>query len=158
MGTRTRIRKRRLKKRSEAGLPDFSWHNIPKREQIYQITTKYLDQMIIKCTKRPYNRPNGINYTNIYHWKTLQYLPKFNFLFIWVWQPCSEAQKPSDRHFFPGFFRHIFLRRWKMEKILFFAFNHSDNPIEGSDHEMKICTPLKTGLSNFRSLVHSSMM
>jgi hypothetical protein len=24
-----------------AGLPDFSWYNIPKRVKIYQITTKY---------------------------------------------------------------------------------------------------------------------
>jgi protoporphyrinogen oxidase len=24
-----------------AGLPDFSWYNIPKREKIYQITIRY---------------------------------------------------------------------------------------------------------------------
>jgi hypothetical protein len=27
--------------RSGAGLPDFSWYKIPKREKIYQITTNY---------------------------------------------------------------------------------------------------------------------
>jgi hypothetical protein len=32
------------------GLPDFSLHKIPKRENIYQITTKY--------TKCPLNIPN----------------------------------------------------------------------------------------------------
>jgi hypothetical protein len=26
---------------SRAGLPDFSWYKIPKREKIYQITTNY---------------------------------------------------------------------------------------------------------------------
>jgi hypothetical protein len=46
-----------------AGMPDFSWYNIPKREKIYQMTIKYtrgppdkphgrtIDQMTIKCTK-----------------------------------------------------------------------------------------------------------
>jgi hypothetical protein len=33
------------------GLPDFSWHNTPKRENIYQIVMKY--------TKCPQNAPNG---------------------------------------------------------------------------------------------------
>jgi hypothetical protein len=30
----------------KAGLPDFSWRNIPKREKIYQ-------KMITKCTQLP---------------------------------------------------------------------------------------------------------
>jgi hypothetical protein len=34
----------------EAGLPDFSWHNIPKWGETYQMTTKY--------PKRPQNIPN----------------------------------------------------------------------------------------------------
>jgi hypothetical protein len=29
------------KMRPRAGLPDFSWHNIPKRDKIYQMTIKY---------------------------------------------------------------------------------------------------------------------
>jgi hypothetical protein len=55
-----------------AGLPDFSWHNIPKWE---------------KYTKWPQNRPNGlkidqmaIKYANNFHCKTLQNLPKSGFL------------------------------------------------------------------------------
>jgi hypothetical protein len=62
-----------------AGLPDFSWYNIPKRGKIYQMTTKY--------TKWPKNVSNGrnidqmdIKYTNIFHYKTLQNLPKLGFL------------------------------------------------------------------------------
>jgi hypothetical protein len=34
-----------------AGLPDFSWLNIPKREKMYQITIKY--------TQWLQNKPNG---------------------------------------------------------------------------------------------------
>jgi hypothetical protein len=42
-----------------SGLPDFSWYCVPKREQIYQITTKCLYQIAVnipnssKYTKRP---------------------------------------------------------------------------------------------------------
>jgi hypothetical protein len=61
------------------GLPDFSWYNIPNRGKIYQITLKYL--------KWPQHIPNGrkidhttIKYTNIFHRKTLQNLPKLGFL------------------------------------------------------------------------------
>jgi hypothetical protein len=30
-----------LKMRSVAGLPDFPWHNLPKRGKIYHMTTKF---------------------------------------------------------------------------------------------------------------------
>jgi hypothetical protein len=64
----------------QSGLPDLSWHNKPKRgnnHKIYRITTKFvgipngrkIDQMAIK-------------YTNIFHRKTLQNLPKFGFLVL----------------------------------------------------------------------------
>jgi hypothetical protein len=64
-----------------AGLPDFSWHKIPKRgkyipnyHKIYQILSSIpnsckIDQM-------------SIQYTNIFHYKTLQRLPKFGLL-VW---------------------------------------------------------------------------
>jgi hypothetical protein len=52
---------------------------IPKRQNIYQITIKY--------TKWPQNKPYGrkidqmvIKYTNIFHYNTLQNLPKLEFL------------------------------------------------------------------------------
>jgi hypothetical protein len=61
-------------------LPDFSLNNIPKREKYTQMTTKY--------TKRPLNISNGrkidqmvIKYTNNFHCKTLQNLPKLGFGF-----------------------------------------------------------------------------
>jgi hypothetical protein len=76
-----------------AGLPDFSWHNIPKRGKIYQITTTLPnghkigmpdDRIIFQMTTK---------YTSIFHSKALQNLPKFEFL-VWkqtIWQPWLWA-------------------------------------------------------------------
>jgi hypothetical protein len=57
----------------QAGLPDFSRHNVPKRGRTYQNTT---------------NLPNGhkifqmgIKYISIFNSKALQNLPKLGFLF-----------------------------------------------------------------------------
>jgi hypothetical protein len=65
------------------GLPDLCWYKIPTREKIYQITTNYT-----KCrsntTKDRKMDQVSIKYTNIFHCKTLQNVPKFGFL---VWQP-----------------------------------------------------------------------
>jgi hypothetical protein len=62
-----------------AGLPDFSYYNIPKREKYTIVAQKY--------TKRPYNIPNGskidqmdIKFTNIFLYKTLRNLPKLGVL------------------------------------------------------------------------------
>jgi hypothetical protein len=61
------------------GLPDFYWYKIHKQGETYQNTMNY--------TKCPQNitkdRKMGlvsIKYTNIFHCKTLQNLPKFAFL------------------------------------------------------------------------------
>jgi hypothetical protein len=58
-----------------AGLPDFSWYNIPKREKMYQTATKY--------TKWPQNIQNdiimfvtAIKYSNICHSMALKNVPK----------------------------------------------------------------------------------
>jgi hypothetical protein len=75
-------------------LPDFSCNNIPKREkytkrpwnmytkwpQKYQMPVRYIDQM-------------AIEYTNIFHWKSPQNLPKLGYL-VWkyaIWQPWLES-------------------------------------------------------------------
>jgi hypothetical protein len=47
---------------SKAGLPDFSWHNIPKWGKIYQIATKLpkghkIYQMAVVYSKSPLNTP-----------------------------------------------------------------------------------------------------
>jgi hypothetical protein len=47
-----------------AGLPDFSWYNLPKRGKIYQTTTQYtkmsiIYQMAVKLTKCPKNTPTS---------------------------------------------------------------------------------------------------
>jgi hypothetical protein len=62
-----------------AGLPDLSCRNIPKRGKTYQMTTN--------CSIWPYNIPNGcqafviaIKYTNNFHSKDLQNIPKLVFL------------------------------------------------------------------------------
>jgi hypothetical protein len=63
-----------------AGLPDFSRYDIPKREKIFQLTIKY--------SQWPQNIPNGseieqvdIKGTNIIHCKTLEFYPNWIFLF-----------------------------------------------------------------------------
>jgi hypothetical protein len=62
-----------------SGLPDFSWYNVPKRGKIYQIIIKYSEwlQNIQNCRKID---QMAIKYTNIFHCKTLQSLPKLEFL------------------------------------------------------------------------------
>jgi hypothetical protein len=69
--------------RKRAGLPDFSWHNVPKPGRIYVITSKIKNsnkicQMYIVCIFQM-----DIEYTNLFHSKTLQNLPKMGF---WVWK------------------------------------------------------------------------
>jgi hypothetical protein len=87
----------RLLSRWRAGLPDFSWHNIPKGGKIYQIITTspnghniYIpnDRKIFQVT---------IKYTIIFHSKALKNLPKLGFL-VWkqtIWQPCWRGEKNS---------------------------------------------------------------
>jgi hypothetical protein len=79
---------------SGPGLPDLSWHNIPKRENIPNGHKMY--QMATNCTKWPQIVPNGhkiyqlslkytyqtaIKYSSIFHYKTLQNLPKMGIWF-----------------------------------------------------------------------------
>jgi hypothetical protein len=66
---------------AEAGLPDLSWHNVPKLGKINRITTKYtkcllnksnsrkIDQISINCTNISHckNYPNCIFGLKIYH-------------------------------------------------------------------------------------------
>jgi hypothetical protein len=47
--------------------------------KIYQIITKYTKKPL-NIARWPSNRPNGHKYTNIFHRKTLQNLPKLVFL------------------------------------------------------------------------------
>jgi hypothetical protein len=68
------------KRRRRAGLPDFSAHNIPKREKMYHIAAKLpkwpkMCQMKVKYYKFPPNIP-----TKLFHSKALQNLPKLGFL------------------------------------------------------------------------------
>jgi hypothetical protein len=66
----------RLKTTSRPGLPDFSRSKHTKTVKVYQMTTHY--------TKRPYIIPKdhplhqtALRYTNIFHSKSLQNIPKF---------------------------------------------------------------------------------
>jgi hypothetical protein len=68
-------------------LPDFTWYNIPKRENIYQNTGKKY-QMTTKYTKRPHNRPNG---HTIYPLHLLQVPPKFTHIGIFSLKICHLA-------------------------------------------------------------------
>jgi hypothetical protein len=85
--------KRHNLKDSRPGLPYFSWYKIRKRENTYQIILKY--------TKWPQNIPNcviidqiAIKSTSIFLCKTLQNLPKLEFL-VWkyaIWQHYSRQK------------------------------------------------------------------
>jgi hypothetical protein len=67
-------------------LPDFSWHNIPKRGKRYQIATKLPNgRNIFKIAKEN---------TNLFHSKALQNLSKLRFL-VWkrtIWQPWTRRR------------------------------------------------------------------
>jgi hypothetical protein len=76
--------------KSSAGLPDFYWYNIPKQENVYQTTKNIpigheVDQIAVKYSKMT------LKYTNIFHSKGLQTIPKFGFLVCnyTFWQPWS---------------------------------------------------------------------
>jgi hypothetical protein len=68
-----------VKMACRSGLPDFSWHNVPKWEKIYRNTTKYT-KWSKNIPKWSYNKPNIQKIYNTVHFKTLQYLPKLGFL------------------------------------------------------------------------------
>jgi hypothetical protein len=63
-----------------SGLPDFSCYNIPKREKIYQIPTKF--------TKWLLNRPNG---RKLYQHHPLQDTPKIYPSWIFCLKKCHLA-------------------------------------------------------------------
>jgi hypothetical protein len=70
--------------RCKSDLPDFPWYNIPKWGKYTKVTIKY--------TKWP-------KYTNIYHCKYLQNLPKLEFG-VWkyaIWQTWCKCVS-SDRY------------------------------------------------------------
>jgi hypothetical protein len=62
-----------------AELPDFWGHKIPKREKCTKMTTKYTNYPL-NITKDRKMDQVSIKYTNIFHCKTRQNLPKFGFL------------------------------------------------------------------------------
>jgi hypothetical protein len=63
------------------GLPDLSFFNIPKHWKIYQIATKYPNGHKICITNGCNLFQIAILYTNLFHLKVFQSLPKFGFLF-----------------------------------------------------------------------------
>jgi hypothetical protein len=77
------VRKRKRDKcpMVQTGLPDFSWSKHTKKGKVQQRGTNY--------TKRPYIKPIGhkiyqiaVKYANILHSKTLQHIPKLEFLVL----------------------------------------------------------------------------
>jgi hypothetical protein len=74
--------------KTKAGLPDISWYKTPKQEKIYQITNKIYQIYLSICQIDE----TAIKYTNIFHCKTLQNLPKLGF-----WQPWNEAGYSKKR-------------------------------------------------------------
>jgi hypothetical protein len=68
------------KKKKKAGMPDFSWYNIPKREKYTKLPQK-IPNVHLKYAKRLKIDPISIKYTNSFNCKTLQKLPKFGIFF-----------------------------------------------------------------------------
>jgi hypothetical protein len=68
-------------------------------EKIYHITIKFTKcpQNILNCGKID---QKAIKYTNIFHCKSLQILPKLGFL-VWkyaIWQPCQQLVESFSFH------------------------------------------------------------
>jgi hypothetical protein len=57
-----------------SGMPDFSLYNIPKRWEIYQITTKYI-KFQLNIPNYPKTYQNGRKIDQAFHCRSLQNLP-----------------------------------------------------------------------------------
>jgi hypothetical protein len=96
------------------GLPDFPSRNVPKLGEMYQIatnlpnghkSTKIYGRNIFQIIYlHRYMHMHNVHmakyYTNLFHSKALQNLPKLVLFLIWnyaIWQPCLL---------------HLFLNRW----------------------------------------------
>jgi hypothetical protein len=73
------------------GLPDFYWYNIPRSGKNIPNYHK-IYQMAIKTPHGRNIYEMSINYTNIFHCKTLQNEPKFGFL---VWKNTILQPNPT---------------------------------------------------------------
>jgi hypothetical protein len=85
-------------------LPDFSWHNLPKR---------------VKYTKYPLNLPNGgkidPNSPKMYQHLILQDPPKFTQIgtsVLNIWQPCASNQICYLQAQLISFLRRHWLSAW----------------------------------------------
>jgi hypothetical protein len=63
-----------------AGLPDFSWYKIPKREKYTKLTQTNYTKCPQNITKDRKMDKMSTKNTSIFHCKTLQNLTKFGFL------------------------------------------------------------------------------
>jgi hypothetical protein len=61
------------------GLPDFAWHNIPKRKEIYQIAIKLPNGHKIYIPHGRNIYQTAIEYTNLFNFKALQIYPNTDF-------------------------------------------------------------------------------
>jgi hypothetical protein len=102
---------------SEAGVPDFSWYNIPNDHKIYQMTIKFtkFPQTIQNCGK--------IDKTAITYMPTssitrpYKIYPNWDFWKYTIWQPWSEAEERKE--IFPVFCTFAFIRcHWKLTNLL----------------------------------------
>jgi hypothetical protein len=75
-----------------AGLPDFSWHKIPMREKIYQMTIKHMYQMAVKLTQLLQIIPNG---RKIYQSLPLQDPTKYTLIGIFGLKICIPSGNPE---------------------------------------------------------------
>jgi hypothetical protein len=73
------------------GLPDFSWHNTPKRDTYTKIPQNIPNGNKMCCVNgRKIDHQMATKYTNIFHCKALQNLPKLG-LMIENMPSCNPA-------------------------------------------------------------------
>jgi hypothetical protein len=95
-----------------AGLPDFSWRNIPKRENIQKTKLYQMTKLYAKWTQK---YQMGAKYTNLLHSKALQKLTKVGF-WLWkytIWQPGRNCW--YEQNFYFGVLRPV-LKKIKLRR------------------------------------------
>jgi hypothetical protein len=115
---------------SPPGLPDFSWCNVPKREEVYQMTTKYTKQLAHLLNRLKIYQITT-KCTNLFHSKALQNIPTLGIL-VWkytIWQPWSPHKESflivNVKKYFCHHSGKIFLQTfclfWKKREITVFG-------------------------------------
>jgi hypothetical protein len=78
-----------------SGLPDFSWCNIPKWENIYQRTTEYVYSVTIKYNRLPHKM--ALKMSKHFLFMGLKNFPKMGFFGMPIYHLATLAQTRNRR-------------------------------------------------------------